>query len=497
MINHDQLTPKIIDYARFRKIDAKLFWGMVWSISTIVFASIQVLLGADQKIVFMAFISLLCCIVPLILFGIYDIGAVFIFILLSKYSFFPLWIKTILGERIDIGLTSPFNTFAIALAGSMIGCLALLLAKIIPVRKRVFHFALTDEQTTFAGYLASIFGLIFLTLHVFFGSIMLSTGELIQGYGGFGSLIGALYFGIVCLTAVGMKSKSNPVHRVLLALIFLWILFLSLRSNAKIYLTFSVFAFLLTIFYFSFKIKKRYYIYLCILVAFYTFIFAPVLHLTRNSSFQLANISGKISILENLLKSTSIQDLVGESNKIYNLSYYPSSVTFLFDRFEMIRDLDIAAGGITSRNTIGWIPFLWAGETSLPGFIFPNKPQVNDIDLIAYNAGYFPILTRLNHTIGIFGSAYAMFLWPSLIFVSLPILTIFILILRIIVLPNLKHNLFGIFFLASYSFNFSEQSVQSITSTMLRSLPLDSLLLLGILFLTFRIFPKSRTQNKH
>ncbi len=74
---------------------------------------------------------------------------------------------------------------------------------------------------------------------------------------------------------------------------------------------------------------------------------------------------------------------------------------------------------------------------ALPSFIVQNKSNISDIDLIAYNAGYYPILTTLNHTIGVFGSAYAMFLWPGLVFISLVIIFLYLLMLRLIVLPKL------------------------------------------------------------
>ncbi len=139
----------------------------------IIFAGIQLLLGTDEMIVALAFFSLLCCAIPLFLFGIDDICALFIFGLLSKYSFFPLWIKTLLGERIDLGLTSPLRTFEMALVGSVICCLALVLAKFIPVKHRLLNYRLTNKQMLLAGYLATIIGLLFLTLHVIFSPVFL------------------------------------------------------------------------------------------------------------------------------------------------------------------------------------------------------------------------------------------------------------------------------------------------------------------------------------
>ncbi len=177
---------------------------------------------------------------------------------------------------------------------------------------------------------------------------------------------------------------------------------------------------------------------------------------------------------------------------MFNYTYYPSIHTFVVDRLEMIQDMDIVAGGISRGNTIEWVPVRWALAAALPSFIVGNKSNVSDIDLIAYNAGYFPILTTLNHTMGVFGSAYAMFLWPGLVFISLGVIFLFLLMLRLIVLPKLGYNIFGIFLVSKYVYDFSEQSVQALLITMLRSIPIDVVLILGILILVVKLFPNHR-----
>jgi hypothetical protein len=471
-----------------KKINIRLFWGMAYVVSMIIFATIQLLLGTDEIIIVMAFISLLCCAIPLFLFGIDDIGAVFVFVLLSKYSFFPLWIKTLVGERIDIGLTSPLLTFEMALVGSVISCLALLLAKFIPVKRGLLDYHLNHQQMLLAGYLATGFGLLFLTLHVIFVPVILPSGEVTRGFGGFGSLIGPLYFGIGCLTVISLKPNTNPIHKIFLLLVFIMLIVLSLQTNAKAEFTVAVFAFVLTIFYFRIKIKARFIIYSCLFLVFYFFVFAPIIHLTRTDVFKTADFSGKIAIIENMFSSNLMNEFAGQSREIFNYNYYPSIHTFVVDRLEMIQDMDIPAGGIWRGNTIGWFPVQRAIESALPSFLVGNKSNISDADLIAYNAGYFPILITLNHTIGIFGSAYAMFLWPGLVFISLAVLFLYLLLLRLMVLPKLWYNLFGIYFLSRYVFVFSEQSVQALLIALLRFIPIDVILITVMVFLTANIY---------
>jgi hypothetical protein len=497
MIDLARNTKKGFFDGRRTVINPKLILGLGWATSTIIFACIQLQLGTDLIIVCMASISLLCCVIPLFFFGINDICAMFILVLLSKYSLFPLWVKTLFGERIDIGLTSPFDTFAFALVGSVIGCIALFLAKAIPIKRGLVVYRLTNKQMLLTGYIATTCGLLFLTLHIIFTPVLLPGGELISGFGGFGSLVGPLYFGIICITAIGFKSNNNPIHKIFLISVLISLILLSIQTNAKAEFTLALFTFTLTIFYFRIKIKVRYIIYSCLLVAFYGFFFAPVIHLTRTYAFKTAELSGKISIIENMFRDSSILEIAEKSNELFNYNYYPSIHTFVIDRFEMIQDMDIVAGGISSRNIIDWLPIKWAIESALPSFLIRNKPAFSDIDLIAYNAGYFPILIRLNHTIGIFGSAYAMFLWPGLVYISFLILFLYILELRLINLSKLDFNIFGIYFLGRYVINFSEQAVQALLVTMIRSIPIDIFLIIAILFLARRIFPDNNLRLKN
>jgi len=494
-IELSQASDRAVDYAPRKKIAPRSFLGLAWAISMLIFAVIQLMLGTDGKIITLAFFSLLCCVIPLFLFGIDDICAVFVFGLLSKYSFFPLWIKTVMGERIDIGLTAALRTFEMVLVGSVICCVALFAAKSIPIKRRLLDFHLSDKQMILAGYLAASFGLIFLTLHVLFVPVVLPSGEVTKGFGGFGSLVGPLYFGIGCLTVISLKRHANPLHKIFLLAIFVTLIALSLQTNAKAEFTLAFLTFVLTIFYFRIKVKVQYIIYSCVFVVFYFWIFAPIIHLTRTEAFKTADLSGKYAIIENMFNSNLTNEFAGQSKEIFNYSYYPSVHTFVVDRLEMIQDMDIPAGGISRGNTIGWLPIQWAIESALPRFIVHHKSNISDIDLIAYRAGYFPVLVTLNHTIGVFGSAYAMFLWPGLIYISLAVLFLYLLLLRVIVLPKLTYNPFGIFLLGRYLFVFSEQSVQALLISILRSIPLDVILIFGILIVVINVLPKAHRDS--
>lgn len=477
-------------YTRSRNTARRqLFFGM-WIFFSVIFSVIQLFLGTEWLIVGLAFISLALCGVPLFLYGVTDIGSVLVFVLLSKYSFFPLWIKTFFGERIDIGLKAPLNTFAIAMIGSMLCCVALVLVHLIPVRRRLLSRQLAAKQMLLAGYLATGFGLTFLTLHVIFSPKILPTGETIAGFGGFGTFISPLYFGLACLLVAGLRRGANPVHRSFLVAVLIWIMLASLQANAKAYFTYSIITVGLTLFYFRIPIKARYLLYAGSFILFYFLIFVPVIQSTRTTEYKSADIRGKLFLIQTILMRNPAAGFGDQTQRANSSGYYYAN-SFIVDRFEMIQDLDIVASGITHSNTIGWVPVQWALERIAPGFLVPSRSSVTDIDLIAYRAGYISTLRTYNRTIGVFGSAYAMFLWPGLILVTPVVIGFYLFALKLLLPSRLSFNLFGIFFLARYAFLFSEQSVQTLLNTVLRGMPVDLILLLVILFFATRFFPSS------
>ena len=78
-------------------------------------AVIQLLLGTQLHILLIGCLLLIIAGSPLLLFGVTDITALFAFGLLSKYSILPFLIKTLIGERIDVGLLDVDKTFMVIL----------------------------------------------------------------------------------------------------------------------------------------------------------------------------------------------------------------------------------------------------------------------------------------------------------------------------------------------------------------------------------------------
>ena len=440
-------------------------------------ALVQAVLGTGLLFCAIAFLALLFFGLPIVVFGVKDIAAVFCSVLLSKYSFFPFLLKTIMGERLDVGLISAEETYWILLVGSMIACLALFLAKIPRVRRPLFNQRFSLSEVTRLGVVSSITGLVFLILHLMFAPRLLDSGEYSAGFGGFGDLAGLVYFGVICLTIVSSTGQSRARYRMAIYVLLGAILVVSLVANAKAYFTLAVLAYLLAYYFFGVRTKLRYVVYLVAFAVAYVLVFAPLVHVLRTWEFREAGFSERMAMIEDALENREFDKGMDDGRGISTEDYYPSLAGPLVDRLEMIADLDVVVGGIDQSNALDWLPVTMAFRSIVPSVFMPNKPKVSDVDVIAYRIGLSWRLQPLKRTLGVFATSYAMFLWPGWMLVSLVLLFSYFLMLRLLSAASAVSNVAGVYFIAKYAFLFSEQGTEAIIQALFRTIPVDIVLL--------------------
>lgn len=441
-------------------------------------ALVQAALGTDPVFCAIAFLALLFFGLPVLVFGFQDIGALFCSLLLSKYSFFPFVLKTSMGERLDVGLASAENTYWILLAGSMVACLALFLARLPRIRRPLFNQAFNVRDIARLGVVSSLTGLAALVLHLAFAPRLQDNGEMSAGFGGFGDLAGLVYFGVICLTVVSSAGRSRTVYRVGIYALLGTVLMISLVANAKAYFTLAVLAYLMAYFFFSVRTRLRYLFYLILFAVAYVVVFAPLVHVLRTYEFREADFTSRIAMIEDALENRDFDKEGDLDRAVSTEEYYPSLAGPLMDRLEMIADLDVVVAGVDESNALDWLPVTMAFKSIVPSALMPDKPTVSDIDVIAYRIGLSWRLQPLKRTLGQFATSYAMFLWPAWVLMALLLLFAYFLVLRLLFPSSAVGNVVGVYFLAKYSFLFSEQGTQAIIQTLFRAFPVDVLLLL-------------------
>ncbi len=448
-------------------------------------AVVQALLGTEIQFILMGFVSLVIAGSPLFLFGLFDITALFAFFLLSKYSIFPFFIKTVMGERIDVGLLAVDKTFTVILVGSFVVVAALFLSKTIHIRKRLLSFSLSNKELLTLGYISYGLGFVLTMLHVIVRPTTIG-GDTIGGFGGFGGFIGLLYLGIICATAFLVKSDSRKYISGNIILMLAGVLVLSFLDNAKLYFTLSLISYIATLFLFGRKISPRYIMVTVLLAIFYLGAVVPVIQVLRTDAFKEVTLRQRTELVMEFISNSVFgeHDASSKLALLFNYEYYPNLHSPIIDRVEMIQDLDIVLDGIHTTNTIGWRPVTMAIKHITPRILAPDKIPEIDVDVIAYQIGLTTNLVSLRRSMGVFGVSYAMFMWPGWLIMTFFLLLLYFLMVRKLVLPSAFGNIFGIYFLAKYGIVFSEIGVQNLIGTMLRDVPVDVITILILLKIT-------------
>jgi len=452
----------------------------------------QLLLGTQLHIFLMACLLLIIAGSPLLIFGVTDINALFAFGLLAKYSILPFLIKTLTGERIDVGLLDVDKTLMMILVGSLIVVIALAVSKTIRIRKKLLDISLSDRHLKLFGFLAYGLGFVLMMLHVFMHPKLIG-GEMTPGFGGFGSFLGLLFLGVVATTAHLAKTDSKKIINIPIVLMLSGSLIISLADNIKLYFTLSLLSYLITLFLFRRKLSIRYVVFGLLLVLLYVSIFAPAIHTLRKPAFAEANYQQRAEMVMQFL-CKNVPGMGGSSpdgTAIVNYYYYPKLHSPLVDRLEMVQDLDLVINGINLNNRVGWQPVYLALESALPSILVPNKRNEADIDFIAYQIGLTSKVEIWRQTIGIFGVSYAMFMSPGWMILTFFLLSSYFLMIRKLVAPSVIGNLFGAYLLVRFGMGFSEADVTGVIVTMVRTIPVDLVAIFILLRIT-RIMQKKR-----
>ena len=98
----------------------RIKYFMVYGVLTSMLVFAQLLLGTDPLILLLAFFALFSVGLVLLIWGTNRLLPLLAVLILTQYSFFPFWIKTLIGQRLDLGLNNPYETFIVASVGSSI-----------------------------------------------------------------------------------------------------------------------------------------------------------------------------------------------------------------------------------------------------------------------------------------------------------------------------------------------------------------------------------------
>jgi len=295
----------------------------------------------------------------------------------------------------------------------------------------------------------------------------------------------------VATTAHLAKTDSKKIINIPIVLMLAGSLTLSLADNIKLYFTLSILSYLITLFLFRGKLSFRHIVVGFLLMLLYVSIIAPTIHRLRSEAFAGANDQQRAEMAIQFIYKHVTGTGASSPDGTVSYDYYPNLHSPLIDRLEMVQDLDVVLNGITRKNRVGWQPVYLALESATPRLLAPNKRDEADIDFIAYQIGLTPQLQISRRTMGIFAVSYAMFMWPGWMIITFLLLSSNFLMIRKLVAPSVMGNLFGAYLLVRLGVGFSEVDVRGAIVTMVRSIPVDLVIIFILLKIT-RVMKKER-----
>ncbi len=456
-----------------------------------IIAAIQLVLGTGVISIFFMMLCAGSIALIVLAYGLYNISSLLAVALLSKYSLVPFLLKTIIGEPIDQGLYAAEESFLVLTLGTMIVCLALLLANSIPVKRKVLAISLSPSELRRYGFIFFTIGFGFALLHIQFQPRFVSLGRQTAGFGGFGEFSSLMFLGIILYTNYLVTAYKNKSISLTIIIMLGLALLISLFANQKFQFFMAVLSYLSTLFLSSpgfFRSKKgfKFLGYTTLLLIFFVSIVAPAIHAMR-----LAGIYKELTITDRIefILSGDIwrqeTDYALSGNSVL-FNYLGAMENHLVDRLSMVEDLDLIVSGAKEGNLVGFEPIILGIKNAIPSFLQTDKPAYNDGALIGYRQGLASFLGGWLVTVGVFSVSYAMFLWPGWMVVVFFIYLTWFLILRKLVHADIRNNTWAIYVLIKYGFLFTENSVQAMVLIMIRNLPIDILTIYLILFIGTR-----------
>lgn len=395
----------------------------------------------------------------------------FSILVLAQYSFFPLLLKAALFQRLEDGFINPDKVFITSITASLIVLFALILTKHFSKYRPVLALADQNGSRLFFGISTYLVGISLTLINLIIKPVILSTGEVINGFGGLGEFSGFIYLGIICICAYFPESERyRKIKKNTLIIMVLGALLMSLIGNVKIYFTLALLSTFLAAIILENKFSFKNFAIFSIIFAFFIFVIVPIIHGTRTDSFRTASFSKKFQlVVDEMFQSGNnrIDTTIKNSDTYDSIVHSP-----IGDRLDMLQDVDLVIGKINASNKLGWEPVNLALKSILPSLIIKNKPFYTDEDLVVYITGYTKELRPIRHTIGLFTISSAMFSYPwSIIFSFLLVILFYIILTRIV--SNKLNNVYSLYFLIKYGFLFSEVGVESLLLMCFRSMIVD------------------------
>lgn len=437
---------------------------------------IQFALGASPWVILLAASIVATGLAGFAFTGVYSVASWLALFYVLGNVLVPVYAKTAMGQSLDSHLYSPLDSFLVLAVCSAELLIALILAKQVPVGKRLLRATADPRSLRWLSW-----GSFFLGLAFWFANFRFQ-GPGGSGFGGIAAFRDLVFMAIIARTALVLETSDNrrTIDFVVVIMIAAAIL-LGLLTNSKTYAALPVVSYFATLFFYLRRIPARHIAALIIGSAIFLTIFTPLIQAWRYLGQQQMPLERRISLMESTMTSIieghQFEYYVHLEKIQFQGGYYDyfggnGRGQVVLGRYASVQQIDPVINEINRQGTLGG-DAIWPDLTILlPKVVYPAKPEypvayhlLVDLGLINPNGGKYPTVPLAGQAYAGYG-AFGVLVIPFLTFLG------FLLALKKIGW-NLYRNVYAIFFLCDFMIVYAGQgALGQYAGAVLRNFPL-------------------------
>jgi hypothetical protein len=406
--------------------------------------------------------------------GLWTLMGVSVAFLAMEHVIVACFSKFILGEPIEARLENPTTTMGIYCVGMASMAAAAWFASKINLGGAKVLFAPTQDASMLRRM--AIIGFFCECMQLFVVRLA-GTGPLGQAQtGGVLGLIRAMTFlpplAVACATAsVIIRTEARRSFDAVSFLTMFPPVVYGVVGAGRWELALSLIAYGLTAFMFRFRFRPVHYAGFAAVALLGLYILFPYVIVAR------AVVRGPDMMLNLTRGLTVLEDVVSNPLKYQQTNFHQERVLppdfrrqRFFDpprpnleRFSAMKLTDAVAAGSIRRGAIGWASISPGFTMLVPAFILPNKPILGTTNMLAHlTTGILaPDDYGTQVTTGFFVDGFVSFRWTGVVIASFLIMLAYLGVYRLLVVQNLRQNVWGVCLAFTTAHVFSETTIQS------------------------------------
>jgi hypothetical protein len=438
---------------------------------------LHVAIGTDPLVSALAVMAMTLGMAPIISFGVWNVGAILVFLVAFRHVGFPLFAKLALAQALDTHLDQPLASFAAVTAGVFAYFLAFIVVNNIEVGLPLLRPVKTPRLLRRLSILAFLVG--------FAANLELALRINVQTGAWNISNFFLPFLHLALIAAAASAFLRNDGHRILdgwtLTVLAVEVAF-AFVQNVRTPILESVLALAMTDAVFHGRFTKK---QAAITISAFLLMIAitPVILYVRNLRDDLPwgeRITATTSAVVNWREAQSAfiayQAAEAMSSGFF-MSYY-GTPNNIFDRFSHINDTDVLMAGADSTGKLGFEVIDRAVQRALPRLLVPDKPiDYSEGDWIyyefrgTYQYGNFMVAPLI-------GVGYASFGWVGVFVFPFLLGSAVLLLIKKTVGFNLRSNVWVIYTVIALNNQFVEGGASSYMAMIFRQLPQDTIIML-------------------